>query len=205
MPAIPRWLENLIVAVGGGTVVLVGALTLCKNLVVKLFETGIESSFEKNLEKFKNKLERSTRAYEMLLEREMRFYERMEPISAKLIPLAHDFTYCITLTEEVDRKDAAEAFRDSVLKYGEILKLLKNEGLTHQTYIPANIFSTVTEIVKQMQEDFPFLVDTAKLLLAEEHEKVDRKRIDENYDQLINRLADLNGKIKARLEELSDI
>ena len=201
----PAWFESLLTAIGGGTVVLVGALTICKGLVVKMFETSIESSFEKNLEKFKNTLERSTRAYEILLEREMRFYERMEPISAKLIPLAHDFKYCITLTEEADRKEAAEAFRDSVVKYGDILKLLKSEGLTHQTYIPANIFSAVSEIVKQMQEDFPFLASTAKLLLTDEYEKVDRKRIDENYDQLIDKIADLNGKIKARLEELSGV
>ena len=36
---------------------------------------------EKNPEKFRNKLERSTKDYEILLEREMRFYEKLEPIT----------------------------------------------------------------------------------------------------------------------------
>ena len=66
----PEWLIDLIVAIGGGTVVLVGILTIFKNLFIKLFETGIESSFEKNLEKYRNKLSRSTKAYEILLEKE---------------------------------------------------------------------------------------------------------------------------------------
>ena len=66
----PEWLESLIVAIGGGTVVLIGVLTIFKGLLIKLFEIGIESSLEKNLEKFKNKLERSTKAYEILLNRE---------------------------------------------------------------------------------------------------------------------------------------
>ena len=81
----PEWLESLLTAIGGGTVVLVGVLTIFKGLLIKLFETGIESSFEKNLEKFRNKLERSTKAYEILLEREMRFYEKLEPITAELV------------------------------------------------------------------------------------------------------------------------
>lgn len=63
----PEWLKELIAAMGGGTVVLIGVLTIFKGLLIKLFETGIESSFEKNFEKFKNKLERSTQAYEILL------------------------------------------------------------------------------------------------------------------------------------------
>ena len=67
----PEWLGSLFTAIGGGTVVLVGILTIFKNLIIKLFETGIESSFEKNLEKLKNNLEGSTRAYEIILDREM--------------------------------------------------------------------------------------------------------------------------------------
>lgn len=63
-------------------VVLVGVLTIFKGLLIKLLETGIKSSFEKNLETIRNKLERSTKAYEILLEREMRFYEKLEPILA---------------------------------------------------------------------------------------------------------------------------
>lgn len=43
-------LKELIAAVGGGAVVLVGVLTIFKKLFLKLFETGIESTFEKELE-----------------------------------------------------------------------------------------------------------------------------------------------------------
>ena len=72
----PEWIKDLLVAIGGGSVVLIGILTIFKNLFLKLFETSIEASFEKSLEKYRNQLSRSTRAYEILLEREMWFYER---------------------------------------------------------------------------------------------------------------------------------
>lgn len=51
MSSIPEWLKNMLAAIGGGTVVLVGVLTVFKGLLVKLFETGIESSFEKKTRK----------------------------------------------------------------------------------------------------------------------------------------------------------
>ena len=42
----PEWLKNLLAAAGGGTVVLVGLFTIFKGLLVRFFETGIETSFE---------------------------------------------------------------------------------------------------------------------------------------------------------------
>ena len=122
----PEWLGNLLAAVGGGTVVLVGILTIFKGLLIKLFETGIESSFEKNLEKFKNKLHRSTKAYEILLDREMRFYVKLEPITAELVPLEHDLLYHLRYDADANREAQCEAFREHFKRYCELIKELKN-------------------------------------------------------------------------------
>ena len=162
----PEWLENLLAAVGGGTVALVGVLTIFKGLLVKLFETGIESSFEKNLEKFKNKLHRSTKAYEILLDREMRFYEKIEPITAELVPLEHDLLYHLRHDEDADREAQCEAFRGYFKRYCELIKELKNENLIHQSYIPQEVFNAFTSVVKQMQDDIPLWFEMAKLLFA---------------------------------------
>ena len=114
----PEWLESLLAAIGGGTVVLVGVLTIFKGLLIKLFETGMESLFEKNLEKFRNKLERSTKAYEILLEREMRFYEKLEPITAELVPLEHDLLFYLNMMrKQIERnnvKHLEKTLRDIV-------------------------------------------------------------------------------------------
>ena len=113
----PECLGSLFTAIGGGTIVLVGILTIFKSLIIKLFEIGIESSFEKNLEKFKNNLERSTRAYEIILDREMRFYKELQPITAELIPIEHDLLYYINYDEQSDREKQCEAFRTNLKKY----------------------------------------------------------------------------------------
>ena len=80
----PEWLKDLLVAIGGGSVVLIGILTIFKQLFLKLFETGIEVSFEKNMEKYRNKLSRSTKAYEILLDKELGFYNVLDPYFATL-------------------------------------------------------------------------------------------------------------------------
>lgn len=70
----------------------------------------------------------------------MRFYERMEPISAKLVLLSNDFVYIAEHLQELSAEEAAQAFKKSVLQYGEILKTLKSEALAHQFYIPSSVF-----------------------------------------------------------------
>lgn len=199
----PEWLEHLLTAVGGGTVVLIGILTIFKGLIVKLFETGIESSFEKNLEKFRNKLERSTKAYEILLEREMRFYEKLEPITAELVPLEHDLLYYLKRDEEADREKQCEAFREHLKRYCELVKDLKNENLIHQSYIPQEVFDAYTTVVKQLQDDIHLWFDMAKLLFACEYDKIDYEKCEITVDRLFMHLAFAETKVRTRLKQLS--
>ncbi len=199
----PEWIKNLLAAVGGGTVVLVGALTIFKGLLIKFFETGIESSFEKNLSKFNNKLERSTRAYELLLDREMRFYEKLEPIIAELVPLEHDLRYFLEHRDGVDRKTECEKFREHFMRYGELIITLKNENLVHQAYVPQDIFKAFCAVTKQMQDDMAFWVDVGKLLFDGEYDKIDYNKCEQTVDTLLMILAYAETKVRARLSKLS--
>lgn len=201
----PEWLKDLIVAVGGGTVVLVGILTIFKNLFLKLFETGIESSFEKSLEKYRNKLSRSTKAFEILLDREMRFYERMEPLYAELIPLQQDLIYYAKRDEEVDHAVECEAFRTHFKRYAELIKEIKNEILVHQLYIPQNIFSASTLVVGQMQSDLQFWLDVGKAVIDRKYDSIDYKKGQETVDVVLAHIVEAQLAIKKRLEELSQL
>ena len=199
----PEWLESLLTAIGGGTVVLVGVLTIFKGLFIKLFETGIESSFEKNLEKFRNKLERSTKAYEILLEREMRFYEKLEPITAELVPLEHDLLYYLKYDEEADREKQCEAFREHFKRYCKLVKDLKNENLIHQLYIPQDVFTAYTTVVEQMQDDISLWFDMAKFLFTGEYDKIDYEKCETTVDGFLMHLALAGTKVRTRLKQLS--
>lgn len=181
-----EWLKSVLTAVGGGTVVLVGILTIFKGLLVKLFETGIETSFEKSFEKFKNKLERSNRAYEILLEREMRFYERLEPITAELIPLVHDLRYYLEHHDGSERESECKHFRETFLCFGELCTTIKNENLVHQSYIPQEVFSAYSEVAKQMQDDMTVWFEMAEQLFSGDYEKIDYDKCKEMVEILFN-------------------
>ena len=58
-----QWLKELLIAISGGSIVLVGMLTILKGLFVKFFTNVIDSSFEKSLEKYRNKISRSNISY----------------------------------------------------------------------------------------------------------------------------------------------
>lgn len=199
----PEWLQNVLTAVGGGSVVLIGVLTIFKKLFLKLFETGIESSFEKNLEKYRNTLSRTTKAYEILLDREMRFYERIEPIIAELIPLEHDLCYWLESHDDIERVIQCEKFKEHFRRYGELIISLKNETLSHQTYIPQEVFNAFTNVVKQMQDDLRWWHQMATLLFAGECEQIDDEKNQEVIDKVFALLACAEVLVRKRLKQLS--
>ena len=197
-----EWIKDFIIALGGGTVVLVGILTIFKGLFVKFFESGIETSFEKSLEKFKNTLERSTRAYDILLNREMEFYERVGPITAELVPLEQDLLYLLKYDDDSEHRKKCADFREQFERYGELIKSLKNESLIHQCYIPQEIFSAFSKLVGQMQDDTHYWYDMAKFLFVCEYDKIDYKKAEEVVDALLMCLATAEMAIKKRLAQL---
>ena len=199
----PEWLDSLIAAVGGGTVVLVGVLTIFKGLLIKLFETGIESSFEKNLEKFKNNLDRATKAYEVLLDREMRFYDHIDPIIAQLILVLRDLEDSSRYDPASNREEQYNAFRKYFLQYCELLKQLKNEALLHQAYLPTDMFTAITGVVKLMQDGLPYWRDIAIALSNGEYDKIDSEKNEQLGDELRAQISRVEASIQKRLHQLS--
>lgn len=198
-----EWLESFIATIAGGAVVLTGVLTIFKGLLIKLFETGIESSFEKNIEKFRNKLERTTRAYEMLLDKEMRFYEKKETIVAELIPLEQDLLYYLRHCEGGKHEQEEEKFRNHFKRYTKLIIVLKNEILIHQSYIPQEVFCAFSSVVKQMQDDLNYWGDMIEFMFSGEYEKIDYQKGEQIVDNFLKNIAFAEMKIHLRLKDLS--
>ena len=133
----------------------------------------------------------------------MRFYEKIEPITAELVPLEHDLLYYLKHDEETDREKQCEAFREHFKRYCELVKFLKNENLIHQSYIPQEVFNAYTTVVKQMQDDIPLWFEMAKLLFAGEHNKIDYEKCETTVDRLLMHLAFAETKVRTRLKQLS--
>ena len=199
----PEWLQNLLTAIGGGGVVLIGVLTVFKKLFLKLFETGIESSFEKSLEKYRNTLFRTTKAYEILLDREMRFYERMDPIVAELVPLEHDLLYCLKKHDDIEHVKLCEKFAEHLKRYGQLCITIKNETLSHQAYVSDDVFHAYVQVSMQMQSDMHHWYAMGKLMAEEKYDEIDYDAIDKMMDVFFDHLACAGLMVRSRLKSLS--
>ena len=151
-----EFLKNLLLVFGGGTAVLVGVFTVFKDLIIKYLEGSIESTFNKKLEQYRNSLYRSTKAYEIILNRELQYYEQLNLHLAELIPLVQDLVYYLKPNEYKNQIEQFEAFKKIYLRYLDLLLLLKNESLIFHLYTTKEIFQEVTSVIIQMQDDKHF-------------------------------------------------
>ena len=198
----PEWIIDILVAIGGGSVVLIGILTIFKQLFIKSFESGIETVFQKNMEKYRDKLSRSTRAYEMILDKEMKFYEKTDSIFAELVPLAHDIKRCFDKEERLKREKNSQYFWIHLKQYSDLYDKLKTEILIHQAYIPEKISLSYTALSKTMYDDVIYLLDIGKSVF-ENGNDIDEKIIQERFDNFLSILVISSALVKERLQELS--
>ena len=198
----PEWIKDILVAIGGDSVVLIGILTIFKQLFIKSFETGIETVFQKNMEKYRDRLSRSTRAYEMILDKEMKFYEKTDSIFAELVPLAHDIKRCFDKEERLKSEKCSQYFWIHLKQYSGLYDKLKTEILIHQAYIPGKISLSYTALSKTMYDDVIYLLDLGKSVF-ENGNDIDERIIQERFDNFFNIVVIPSALVKERLQELS--
>lgn len=196
----PEWIKEIIIAIGGGATVAVGLLAVFKSLFVKFVESTIDASFEKSTIKLTNKLERSTKAYEILLRKELDCYEQMDPHIAALVPIVQDYEFWATSSD----KSAEENFKDGLLEYIRITKNIKSTVLLYQPYIPNAIFDAVSSLLKVMQENVQYYYDSVKILHGEKDGKIDVAKLKEIRESIISAIIVMEIKIKTRLTELTN-
>ena len=124
------------------------------------------------------------------------YYEKIEPIFAEIVPLEHDLFECLKIDEEFEREAKCESFKVYFGKYTELTKMLKNETLLHQAYIPKTVFEESTTFVVQMQDDFDYWFDMAKCLFAGEYGKIDYEKGEKTVEMLLVKLAKMEVSIK---------
>jgi len=196
----PEWIKEIIIAIGGGATVAVGLLAVFKSLFVKFVESTIDASFEKSTIKLTNKLERSTKAYEILLRKELDCFEQMDPHIAALVPIVQDFEFWATSSD----KSAEENFKDGLLEYIRITKDIKSTVLLYQPYIPNAIFDAVSSLLKVMQENVQYYYDSVKILHGEKDGKIDVAKLKEIRESIISAIIVMEIEIKTRLTELTN-
>ena len=200
----PEWLKELIIAIGGGATATISILLIVKSLLSKIIDKTIETSFEKSTIKFTNKLERSTKAYEMLLNKEFEFYGKIDPYMATLVPLVQDLEFWLQKHEEEKTDNAKAKYKEHLLKYLETIPDLKNDLLLYQPYIPVEVLNSVTLLITHMQANIKMLGNYGEIIFETKEGNVDFDKMKVFVEEELRLIALIEAIIKARLIELTE-
>ena len=106
----------------GVLVVLIMSVPLFVKRAVEAYaEKTVGSVFEKQLEKYKAELSRATMAREVMLEREMAFYDTIDEQLAELVPLIQD------VRDGLTERPFTEMKRDCLVRIPELVVELQSQ------------------------------------------------------------------------------
>lgn len=199
----PEWIKELLVAMGGGATVVIAIFVFLKSIVVKIVDKAIDTSFEKSTIKFSNKLERTTKAYEVLLRKEFDYYEKIDPYMATLVPLVQDLVFWTEKFQNKDSENVKEQYREHLLKYLKIVPELKNDNIMFQPYVPENIDEAVSKLLENMQSDIEYLTFVGEVMYCKNTGDIDLSKMNEISENVLISVALVETLIKKRLTELS--
>ncbi len=195
------WLKEMLELVGGISVVVCTTLVFCKGIFQKYIYTQIEKSAEKELERAKNTFSRSFIAYEILLKKELEYYESIDKIYAEVIVDVQDVGFYSIENQDVKKESICENIKEVSLRLLQAIKDLKNLNLLYQVYVPMEIFDVTGQVVIALQDNCKLMAKTAANVF--EGKECDEEKIKKFIKSVLSQIALSNTLIKTRLETLT--
>ena len=199
-----NFLTTLFSTLGGAVGTVIILLTFGKQVVLKGLEVKLKQGADKNVQILSNKLDRKTRAFQLLLDNEMKFYESIGPYLADLIVDIQDFIFYLGLDETNPlSKFEYESVRDVFGRIVETNKQIKRSLLISQNYIPKIVFDVTTNLISDIQKGFTPMYNIIEQHVSDKEDVITNEEIKTLKDTILMDCALVNLKIKLRLEDLS--
>lgn len=195
-----KWIEN-IVNWFGNAVVLIVLMPFFKGILKHFFETIIKSVYEKNLEQFKDNLYRSTRAYELLLDREMKFYDEIHEDMVELARLQYELR--VSLDRDSKLNTSIDEFIQQYKKYTELFISIKNKVLVNRLYIPKEIIESFLEFIRQIEINHKFWFEIVGIILNDRYDSINKADCEKMINSFIFSLEKTQEKIFNHLKKIS--
>ena len=195
-----KWIEN-IVNWFGNAVVLIVLMPFFKGILKHFFETIIKSVYEKNLEQFKDNLYRSTRAYELLLDREMKFYDEIHEDMVELARLQYELR--ASLDRDSKLNTSIDEFIQQYKKYTELFISIKNKVLVNRLYIPKEIIESFLEFIRQIEINHNLWFEVAEIILNDRYDSINKTECEKMINSFIVSLEKTQEKIFKHLKKIS--
>ena len=202
-----EFLESFLAGIGGATVVILAVITFGKGLIQKWIEKAIDSSFEKKTIKYTDTLSRKTKAYEMLLDKEMLFFEKTSLFTAGLIVNIQDACSGLFDNRKIESKE--ERVDNSKKAFLTILQDIikyKSESLEAQSFISDELFTISSNLISRLQADSDSIFKILKRMSEEEEDisEEEKNKLEDIEKEVLITVALLMKKIKNELTKMSE-
>lgn len=174
---------------GASVVVIMSIPLFVKRAVETYAEKVVGNVFEKRIEKYKAELSRATMAREVMLEREMAFYDIIDEQIAELVPLIQDVRD--DLTEWPFTKEKQDRF----VRIPELSIEMKDVSLRYEAYVPTDVWAAFNQLVVELQSQCGQWLDFAKKISSENEVDVEGKDV---AGRMCDRVLSLVGTVRVR-------
>ncbi len=197
------FVKQLLAAVGGAVGITLVILTFFRTLFQRWFENILNTSSQKTLIKLTNSLQRSTRAYEMVLDKEFQFYERTSNFVSDLAVNIQDLLFYITIKEDTEYSNI-ESARKVLLRILECIPKYKNDIIIYSCYITQDINEAATKIIKDLQNNVNIMKECLKSAIDKMLSEAQEEELKTIVDMTLMNCALITTLIRFRLIKLSE-
>ena len=139
--------QSLFKTIGGSAALIAATLLLMRTYFENLITNAVTSTFNRELERFKDELSRSIAYKNHMIEREAAFLDEVDGHLAKLIPVIQD------MKEAVVASRFTQFEKNCFLTYYDLAPKLKNVVFRYEPYIDRTVFNQLIELVRTIQQD----------------------------------------------------
>lgn len=193
---------ELIAAVGGALGITLIFLTFTRGIIQKWLEAIIDKTAEKGIAKYSDTLQRQTRAYEMLLQKEFGFFEAATAFVGSTILNADDISFYLgRKTGNVKNREKAEKALTEM--YIDVMTF-KRDLLLAQPYIPLSLADKCANLIDHFENKYLYTLWDVLALINDGKLTGEVKCIwEDDNEKLVSICATVNKEIMDRLNELS--
>lgn len=174
---------------GASVVVIMSIPLFVKRAVETYAEKVVGNVFEKRIEKYKAELSRATMAREVMLEREMAFYDIIDEQIAELVPLIQD------VRDDLTERPFTKEKRDRFVRIPELSIEMKDVSLRYEAYVPTDVWAAFNQLVVELQSQCSQWLDFAKKISSENEVDVEGKDV---AGRMCDRVLSLVGTVRVR-------
>lgn len=161
----------------------------------KDIDSAIGHAFDRRLEEFKLRLDsalelykddlsRSSAARSLILDREAKYFDKVDEILAELIPLMHVMVDSVS-DRRFDTRD-----KECLLRYLEPIPTLKNVMLVYHPYIDEHVWGFVNELALCLQDDMVGWHDVSQRLSSGTAAEYDVEWTKNTRDEMLHVIAE---------------